>query len=210
MQLEPTSENASNNLPLVTLCSFKKQHCVVSYQFYLISRKCWIHCILIASSFFYICFFLKILFHAFVLVPVSPYVCDMLPSSLTFDVSVPSPICVGVVAQYTCEIGYELTSGSTQRTCQASAAWDEDEPNCTKATCPVTYNQICYNCDIVDSICIFVHTPATFDECRSSAIIENSTIVEYNDNICKTYSCRVPQITHSNGSVVIFPSCFEG
>jgi len=138
--------------------------------------------------------------------------CDMLPSSLTFDVSLPSSRSVGALAEYTCEVGYQLTSSITQRTCLASLYWNGTEPTCSKASCSVTYYQVCYNCDIMDSDCTSVTTVtfATFDECRSSAIINNAKFVEYDSTICKMLSCQVPQITYRNGSVAMFSSCNEG
>jgi len=138
--------------------------------------------------------------------------CDVLSGSLTFDVSVPSNRLVGAIAEYSCDIGYQLTSGSTQRSCLASLFWNGTKPTCSKAVCPVTYYKVCYNCDIVDSGCTSVNTftTATFDECRSSATISNSTFVEYTSSSCKTLSCQVPQIAYTNGNVVIFPSCNEG
>lgn len=133
-----------------------------------------------------------------------------MPGSLTFEFSLSSPRSVGAIAEYTCEIGYQLTSNISQRTCLASLDWDGTDPLCTKASCPITFYQICYNCDIVESNCTFVTTAATFDECRSSAIINNSTFVEYDSTSCKTFSCQIPQITFRNGSVAIFSSCQEG
>ena len=148
--------------------------------------------------------------HRFYLDSGSPNACEMLFGSLTFDVSVPSPICVGVQAQYACEIGYELTDGSTQRTCLPSLVWDGGKPICTKATCPVTYYQVCYNCDIVDDNCTFVNTPATFDECRTTAINSNFLFVDYETSNCTAFSCTVPQITYTSGNVAIFSSCNKG
>jgi len=140
-----------------------------------------------------------------------PYTeCEALSSSLTFDVSVPWPRIVGVIAEYKCEVGYHILSGSTNRTCLASLDWNGTEPTCSKDTCPNIYYQVCYNCDIVDSNCAFVTTPSTFDECRSSAIDGNYLFVEHNINSCKTFSCQVPLITFTNGSVAIFSSCYEG
>jgi len=136
--------------------------------------------------------------------------CYKLLGSLTFNVSVPSPRLVGVVANYTCEVGYQLTNGSTQRTCLSSLAWDGTWPTCTKATCPVSYHQVCYNCDIVDGSCPFVNTSASFDECRAAAISNNSMFVDYNTTICKTFSCQVPAINYTAGSIAVFSSCNQG
>lgn len=136
--------------------------------------------------------------------------CDELLGSLTFDVSVPSLRLTGVIAEYTCEIGYQLTSGSTQRTCLASLAWDGAEPTCTKVTCPATILHVCYNCNIVDDSCAFVSTLATFDECRASAFNNNSMIVKYDTTTCKTFSCQVPRITHTTGAIALLSSCNQG
>jgi len=140
------------------------------------------------------------------------HVCDMLHGSLTFDVSVPSPICVGDVAQYTCEVGYVLhvSSYSTQRTCQSSLVWDGEEPTCTKATCNTPYSQICYNCDIVDSTCAYDTTPAIFDDCRLAAISNTSVYVKHDSSNCNMFTCQPPPITYTNGSVLIFSSCNTG
>ena len=137
--------------------------------------------------------------------------CDELFGDVTFGVTVQSPRFVGAIAEYTCEIGYQLTSGSTLRFCLASLYWNGTEPTCSKATCPVTHYQVCYNCDIMDSDCpsFTTVTLATFDECRSSAIINNSTLVEYDSTSCKTLSCQLPQVAYTNGSVAIFSSCNE-
>jgi len=138
--------------------------------------------------------------------------CEVLHGSLTFDVSVPSPRSVGVVAQYTCEVGYQFASASTQRICQSSLAWDGIEPTCTKATCPdnIMHHQVCYNCDIADGSCPFVSTPATLDECRTAAINSSALFIEHDASICKTFSCQVPQIKYTNGHVALFSSCNEG
>jgi len=138
-------------------------------------------------------------------------ICEMLPGSLTFDVSVSLPITEATMAEYTCEVGYELTSGSAQRTCLASDVWDGAEPTCSKVTCPDTYHQVCYNCDIVDGDCPPDDiTPATLDECRLSAINDNFLFVEHSSNDCKAFSCQVPPITYTDGSVAIFSSCNNG
>jgi len=140
-----------------------------------------------------------------------PYTeCADLHASLTFGVSVPSPRSEGAVALYTCEIGYQLTSGSAQRTCLSSSAWDGIEPTCSKVTCSVIYHQVCYNCDIMDSDCPHVTTPATFDECRTAVFNQSSLYREHNFSNCKAFACKVPPVTYTNGSVAIFPSCNRG
>ena len=133
----------------------------------------------------------------------------MLSGSLTFDVSMPSVRSVGAIAQYACEIGYQLTSGSTQRICLPTLDWEGHEPISTKK-CSDTFYRVCFNCGVLDGVCPFVTTPSTFDECRSSAISENSTFVEYDATSCKTFSCQFSQLEYRNGSVAIFPSCNTG
>ena len=129
---------------------------------------------------------------------------------MTFDVSVPSPRSEGVMAQYTCEVGYELANGSAQRICNASFAWDGAEPTCTKVQRDVTLHQLCYNCDIVDSDCPFVTGTVTFEECQAIAINNNVTIVEYVSSTCKTFACDVPKITYTSGNVALFSSLNKG
>jgi len=136
--------------------------------------------------------------------------CYKLLGSLTFNVSVPSPRSVGAVAEYTCEVGYQLTNGNTQRTCLDSLSWDETWPTCTKVTCFLTFHTVCYNCDIVDGSCPFDYTTTTFDECRAAAISNNSMFVDYNTTICKTFSCQIPTIIYTAGSVALFSSCSQG
>ena len=136
--------------------------------------------------------------------------CDDLPESLTFGVSVPLSRYVGAVAEYTCEVGYTLSISSTQRTCQASGIWNGAAPTCTKTACPLTYHQVCYNCDIMDSDCLHETTPATFDDCRLAAISNKSMFVEHDFSDCKTFSCQVPQITYTPGRVAILSSCNKG
>jgi len=137
--------------------------------------------------------------------------CFKLLGSLTFDVSMPASRIKGAVAEYTCEVGYQLTNGSTQRTCQTTLAWDGTWPTCTKATCPVSFHKVCYNCDIVDGRCpSVVNTLSTFDECRTAAINGNSMFVEHDKTICKTFVCRVPPINFTDGSVALFSSCHQG
>jgi len=134
----------------------------------------------------------------------------MLPSSMTYDVNVSLPVTLGTVAEYKCDIGYQLTNGDVQRTCTEPLIWNGTESTCNKTTCPVTFHQVCYNCDIVDSDCPYIVTPATFDDCRSAAIRNNSIFVEHNLSDCKTFICQVPPITYNSGSVSIFASCSKG
>ena len=122
----------------------------------------------------------------------------------------PSPRTAGAVANYTCEVGYQLTNGSTQRACQTTLAWSGTWPTCTKVTCLVTFHPVCYNCDIVDHKCQFASTQATFDECRTTAISKNVVFVEHDNTICKTFSCQVPTIIYRNGSVALLSSCYQG
>jgi len=133
-----------------------------------------------------------------------------LRGSLTFDVTTPSPRSVNVVAMYTCEVGYQLASVNTQRTCQASGIWNGAAPTCTKSACPLTYHQVCHNCDIVDSACPHDIKPAIFDDCRLAAISKKSMFVEHDSSGCKTFSCQVPRITYTPGSVSIMLSCNKG
>jgi len=137
--------------------------------------------------------------------------CAELHSSMTFDVTVPSPRPAGSVAKYSCEVGYRLVSGTSQRTCLASLDWDGTEPTCRKVACPLSYHQICYNCDIVeDDGCPFVRTYASLDECWTAAISNNFMFVEHEANICTIFSCPIPLITYTNGSVALFSSCHQG
>jgi len=137
--------------------------------------------------------------------------CFKLLGSMTFDVSMPSPRSVGAVAKYTCEVGYQLASGNTERTCQTTLAWDGTWPTCTKATCNATIHKVCYNCDIVDDSCLLSDTTqATFDECRAAAITNQSMFVEHDAGLCKTFSCQVPTLTYTSGSVALFSSCNKG
>jgi len=123
---------------------------------------------------------------------------------------VPSPRSAGVVAQYTCEVGYQLTSGSEQRTCNASFAWDGAEPICKKVPSSVLFHQLCYNCDIVDSKCPSATLPASFEECRTTAITNSAPFVKYHYSRCQTFACDVPRITYTSGSVTLFFSLKRG
>ena len=129
---------------------------------------------------------------------------------MTFDVRVPSPRSEGVVAQYTCEVGYQLASSSAIRTCNASFIWDRAEPTCTKVPLSVTSHRLCYNCDIVDSICSSDIKTTTFEECQTEAISNKAPFVKYHSNRCQTFSCDVPRITYTRDSVTLFFSVKTG
>jgi len=45
----------------------------------------------------------------------------------------------GSTATYTCDLGYNITSGDHVRTCQANEVWSGTEPICESMMCDETY-----------------------------------------------------------------------
>ncbi|XP_035675655.1 sushi, von Willebrand factor type A, EGF and pentraxin domain-containing protein 1-like [Branchiostoma floridae] len=68
----------------------------------------------------------------------SPYCLRMECAKLDAPVhgSISGTSYVGDTVTFSCDTGYEITSGSSSRTCQSTQTWTGTQPTCTKIKCP--------------------------------------------------------------------------